>query len=161
MKLSESNFFSTNRSAELQRHNRSDSELKQQHEVLLSTLLLEQQLHSTSTDEHKRPPRSAPSTVDFYFSDITANTTPIVDDDSEALLKLCDEIRPNLILTTGGTRISLYDITPEVCVLVLLLFNRLISALGDELSYYKENLWPNTDNGCEVISNCSYGYAVE
>ncbi|CAF5127853.1 unnamed protein product, partial [Rotaria magnacalcarata] len=94
-------------------------------------------------------PRSAPSTVDFYFSDITANTTPIVDDDSEALLKLCDEIRPNLILTTGGTRISLYDITPEVCVLVLLLFNRLISALGDELSYYKENLWPNTDNGCE------------
>ncbi|CAF1383162.1 unnamed protein product, partial [Rotaria magnacalcarata] len=49
-----SNFFSTNRGAELQRHNRSDSELKQQHEVLLSTLLLEQQLHSTATNEHKR-----------------------------------------------------------------------------------------------------------
>ncbi|CAF4963987.1 unnamed protein product, partial [Rotaria magnacalcarata] len=49
-----SNFFSTNRAAELQRHNRSDSELKQQHEILLSTLLLKQQLHSTSTDEHKR-----------------------------------------------------------------------------------------------------------
>ncbi|CAF1232042.1 unnamed protein product [Rotaria magnacalcarata] len=79
----------------------------------------------------------------------------------ETLLKLCDEIRPNLILTTGGTRISLYDITPEVCVLVLLLFNRLISALGDELSYYKENLWPNTDNGCEVIGNYSHGYAFE
>ncbi|CAF5208463.1 unnamed protein product, partial [Rotaria magnacalcarata] len=47
-------FFSTNRAAELQRHNRSDSELKQQHEILLSTLLLEQQLHSASTDEHKR-----------------------------------------------------------------------------------------------------------
>ncbi|CAF4306467.1 unnamed protein product [Rotaria socialis] len=78
----QSNFFSTNRGAELQRHNRSDGELKQQHEVLLSTLLLEQQLHSTSTDEHKRPPRSPPSTVDFYFSDITANTTPIVDGDS-------------------------------------------------------------------------------
>ncbi|CAF5149750.1 unnamed protein product, partial [Rotaria magnacalcarata] len=49
-----SNFFSTNRAAERQRHNRADSELKQQHEVLLSTLLLEQQLHSTATDEHKR-----------------------------------------------------------------------------------------------------------
>ncbi|CAM4808452.1 unnamed protein product [Rotaria magnacalcarata] len=49
-----SNFFSTNRGAELQRHNRSDSELKQQHEILLSTLLLEQQLHSTSTDQNKR-----------------------------------------------------------------------------------------------------------
>ncbi|CAF2153762.1 unnamed protein product [Rotaria magnacalcarata] len=31
----------------------------------------------------------------------------------ETLLKLCDEIRPNLILTTGGTRNSLYDISPE------------------------------------------------
>ncbi|CAF2039349.1 unnamed protein product, partial [Rotaria magnacalcarata] len=49
-----SNFFSTNRAAELQRRNRSDSELKQQHEILLSTLFLEQQLHSTATDEHKR-----------------------------------------------------------------------------------------------------------
>ncbi|CAF4913646.1 unnamed protein product [Rotaria magnacalcarata] len=47
-------FFSTNRAAELQRRNRSDSELKQQHEILLSTLFLEQQLHSTATDEHKR-----------------------------------------------------------------------------------------------------------
>ncbi|CAF4975045.1 unnamed protein product, partial [Rotaria magnacalcarata] len=33
--------------------------------------------------------------------------------DHETLLKLCDEIRPNLILATGGTRISLHDITPE------------------------------------------------
>ncbi|CAF2055184.1 unnamed protein product [Rotaria magnacalcarata] len=31
----------------------------------------------------------------------------------ETLLKLCDEIRPNLMLATGGTRISLHDITPE------------------------------------------------
>ncbi|CAF4160253.1 unnamed protein product, partial [Rotaria magnacalcarata] len=44
----------TNRSAELQRHNRSDSEFKQQHEIRLSTLLREQQLHSAVTDEHKR-----------------------------------------------------------------------------------------------------------
>ncbi|CAF1273415.1 unnamed protein product, partial [Rotaria magnacalcarata] len=81
-----SNFFSTNRGAELQRHNRSDGELKQQHEVLLSTLLREQQLHSTATDEHKRyknkAPRPPPSTVDFYFSDIIVNTTSIVDSDS-------------------------------------------------------------------------------
>ncbi|CAF2056189.1 unnamed protein product [Rotaria magnacalcarata] len=55
----------------------------------LSTLLLEQQLHSTATDEHKRRVNE------------------------ETLLKLCDEIRPNLILATGGTRISLHDITPE------------------------------------------------
>ncbi|CAF4452012.1 unnamed protein product [Rotaria magnacalcarata] len=53
MKLSELT-QKANRGAELQRHNRSDGELKQQHEVLLSTLLREQQLHSTATDEHKR-----------------------------------------------------------------------------------------------------------
>ncbi|CAF5097934.1 unnamed protein product, partial [Rotaria magnacalcarata] len=52
--LSDRFFFSTNRGAELQRHNRSDSELEQQHEILLSTLLLELQLHSTSTDQNKR-----------------------------------------------------------------------------------------------------------
>ncbi|CAF4348308.1 unnamed protein product, partial [Adineta steineri] len=46
--------FSQQTDAELQRHIRSNSELKQQHEVLLSTLLLEQQLHSTTTNEHKR-----------------------------------------------------------------------------------------------------------
>jgi hypothetical protein len=46
--------FSQQTDAELQRHIRSNSELKQQHEVLLSTLLLEQQLHSTVASEHKR-----------------------------------------------------------------------------------------------------------
>ena len=46
--------FSQQTDAELQRHIRSNGELKQQHEVLLSTLLLEQQLHSTATNEHKR-----------------------------------------------------------------------------------------------------------
>ena len=46
--------FSQQTDAELQRHIRSNTELKQQHEVLLSTLLLEQQLHSTATNEHKR-----------------------------------------------------------------------------------------------------------
>jgi len=46
--------FSQQTDAELQRHIRSNGELKQQHEVLLSTLLLEQQLHSTATNEQKR-----------------------------------------------------------------------------------------------------------
>jgi hypothetical protein len=46
--------FSQQTDAELQRHIRSNTELKQQHEVLLSTLLLEQQLHSTAANEHKR-----------------------------------------------------------------------------------------------------------
>ncbi|CAF4404394.1 unnamed protein product, partial [Rotaria magnacalcarata] len=56
----------------------------------------------------------------------------------ETLLKLCDEIRPNVILTTGGTGISPDDITPEVC---------------EELSYYKENFWSSTNNGCETSSS--------
>jgi hypothetical protein len=46
--------FSQQTDVELQRHIRSNSELKQQHEVLLSTLLLEQQLHTTAANEHKR-----------------------------------------------------------------------------------------------------------
>ncbi|CAF1429936.1 unnamed protein product [Rotaria magnacalcarata] len=46
--------FSQQTDAELQRHIRSSGEFKQQHEVLLSTLRLEQQLHSTATNEHKR-----------------------------------------------------------------------------------------------------------
>ena len=46
--------FAQQTDAELQRHIRSNGELKQQHEVLLSTLLLEQQLHSTAANEQKR-----------------------------------------------------------------------------------------------------------
>ncbi|CAF4866703.1 unnamed protein product [Rotaria socialis] len=47
--------FSQQTDAELQRHIHSKNEFKQQHEVLLSTLLLEQQqLHLTATKEHKR-----------------------------------------------------------------------------------------------------------
>ncbi|CAF2074841.1 unnamed protein product, partial [Rotaria magnacalcarata] len=49
----------------------------------------QQQLHSTATKQHKRLVKE------------------------ETLLKLCDEIRPNLILTTGGTRLNPDDITPE------------------------------------------------
>ncbi|CAF5198999.1 unnamed protein product [Rotaria magnacalcarata] len=46
--------FSQQIDAELHDHIHSNSKLKQQHEVLLSILLLEQQLHSTATKEHKR-----------------------------------------------------------------------------------------------------------
>jgi len=46
--------FAQQTDVELQRHVRSNNELKQQHEVLLSTLLLEQQLHTTAANEHKR-----------------------------------------------------------------------------------------------------------
>lgn len=46
--------FAQQTDMELQRHVRSNSELKQQHELLLSTLLLEQQLHTTAANEHKR-----------------------------------------------------------------------------------------------------------
>jgi hypothetical protein len=46
--------FAQQTDVELQRHVRSNSELKQQHEVLLSTLLLEQQLHTTTANEHKQ-----------------------------------------------------------------------------------------------------------
>ncbi|CAF2070671.1 unnamed protein product [Rotaria magnacalcarata] len=62
MKLSE--LTQKDHGAELQRHNRSDSELKQQHGILL------------------KAPRPPSSTVDFYFSDTIVNTTPIVDDES-------------------------------------------------------------------------------
>lgn len=46
--------FAQQTDVELQRHLRTNNELKQQHEVLLSTLLLEQQLHSTAANEHKQ-----------------------------------------------------------------------------------------------------------
>lgn len=32
----------------------------------------------------------------------------------ETLIKLCDELRPNFIFTTGGTGITADDVTPEV-----------------------------------------------
>ncbi|CAM4761435.1 unnamed protein product [Rotaria magnacalcarata] len=44
--ITKNQLFSQQTDAEIQCHNRSDSERKQQHEVLLPTLLLEQQLHS-------------------------------------------------------------------------------------------------------------------
>ncbi|CAM4968056.1 unnamed protein product [Rotaria socialis] len=55
MKLLELTKIAEQKDAELQRHIHSKNEFKQQHEVLLSTLLLEQQqLHLTATKEHKR-----------------------------------------------------------------------------------------------------------
>ncbi|CAF4538828.1 unnamed protein product, partial [Rotaria socialis] len=123
--------FSQQTDAELQRHIRSNGELKQQHEVLLSTLLLEQQLHSTATNEHKRfvkelqeslakyqtllstykhkAPRPPPPTVDFYLSDIIGDTTSIVDNDSVkqaqiAIENLTKEILAQEILLTQRHR---------------------------------------------------------
>ncbi|CAM4829329.1 unnamed protein product, partial [Rotaria magnacalcarata] len=94
------NFFSQQTDVALQRHIRSNGELKQQHNVLLSTLLLEQQLHSTATNEHKRlvkevtlkikyylvhkknkVSRSSLSTVDFYLNDIIREATSIDEND--------------------------------------------------------------------------------
>ncbi|CAF4344873.1 unnamed protein product, partial [Rotaria magnacalcarata] len=100
-------FFSTNRGAELQRHNRSDSELKQQHEILLSTLLLEQQLHSAVTDEHKQ-----------HVNEFIPVSTTCYDDPKK------------------------YHSGRAACQ-------------GDDLSYYKENFWSSTDNGCETSSSSS------
>ncbi|CAF4415571.1 unnamed protein product, partial [Rotaria magnacalcarata] len=101
-------FFSTNRGAELQRHNRSDSEFKQQHEILLSTLLLEQQLHSIATNEHKRRVNEHLDhhrLLLIFFSDIIFNTTSIVDSDSVkqvqvAIENLTKEIIAQQILFT-------------------------------------------------------------
>ncbi|CAM4817091.1 unnamed protein product [Rotaria magnacalcarata] len=94
------NFFSQQTDAALQRHIRSNGELKQQHKVLLSTLLLEQRLHSTATNEHKRlvkevtlktkyylvhkknkVSRPSLSTVDFYLNNIIREATSIVEND--------------------------------------------------------------------------------
>lgn len=45
--------FAQQTDVELQRNLRSNNELKQQHELLLSTLLLEQEFHSNSSNEQK------------------------------------------------------------------------------------------------------------
>ncbi|CAF3439731.1 unnamed protein product [Rotaria socialis] len=52
---------------------------------------------------------------------------------------------------------------PAACQgsIVQIYYTRLIFTSGDELSYYKRNSWSSTDNGCEVTSNCSHGYAFE
>ncbi|CAF2089923.1 unnamed protein product [Rotaria magnacalcarata] len=116
------NFFSQQTDAALQRHIRSNGELKQQHKVLLSTLLLEQQLHSTATNEHKRLVKEfIPVSTTCYddptkdHSEPAASTTAPNNQMNveKILLKLCDELRPNLILTTGGTGSSPDYITPE------------------------------------------------
>ncbi|CAF3603057.1 unnamed protein product [Rotaria sordida] len=118
--------FSQQTDAELQHHIRSNGELKQQHEVLLSTLLLEQQLHSTATNEHKRlvkelqeslakyqillsaykhkAPRPPPSSVDFCLSDIIGDTTSIIDNDSVKQAQITIE---NLIKEINTQEISL------------------------------------------------------
>ncbi|CAF0860860.1 unnamed protein product [Adineta ricciae] len=105
--------FAQQTDVELQRHVRSNSELKQQHEVLLSTLLLEQQLHTTASNEHKqlvkelqellgkyqillsaykhkavRPP---PTAVDFDLSDIIGDTTSNINNDSVQQAQLAIE----------------------------------------------------------------------
>ncbi|CAF4554869.1 unnamed protein product [Rotaria sp. Silwood1] len=61
--------FSQQTDVELQRHVRSNNELKQQHEVLLSTLFLEQQLHTTAANEHKRLVKEVKKKfLDFYVN---------------------------------------------------------------------------------------------
>ncbi|CAF4662881.1 unnamed protein product, partial [Rotaria sp. Silwood1] len=118
--------FSQQTDAELQSHIRSNGELKQQHEVLLSSLLLEQQLHSTAINEYKRlvkelqesltkyqillsaykhkAPRPPPSTVDFCLSDIIGDTTSIIDNDC---IKQAQTAIENLTKEINAQEISL------------------------------------------------------
>ena len=123
--------FAQQTDVELQRHIRSNNELKQQHEVLLSTLLLEQQLHTTTANEHKRlvkelqellgkyqillsaykhkAPRPPPSAVDFDLSDIIGDTTSNINNDSVkqaqiAIESLTKEITAQEILLTQRHR---------------------------------------------------------
>ncbi|CAF1502582.1 unnamed protein product, partial [Adineta steineri] len=123
--------FAQQTDVELQRHVRSNSELKQQHEVLLSTLLLEQQLHTTTANQHKqlvkelqdllgkyqvllsaykhkahRPP---PPAVDFDLSDIIGDTASNINNDSVqqaqiAIENLAKEITAQEILLTQRHR---------------------------------------------------------
>lgn len=123
--------FAQQTDVELQRHIRTNTELKQQHEVLLSTLLLEQQLHSTATNEHKRlvkelqellgkyqillsaykhkAPRVPPSAVDIDLSDIIGDTTSNLTNESVreaqiAIENLMKEITAEEILLTQRQR---------------------------------------------------------
>ncbi|CAF3294140.1 unnamed protein product [Rotaria socialis] len=56
---------------------------------------------------------------------------------------------------------SRYAHKPERLMSAELKVRHHIYAKGDKLDYYKESFWSNTDNGCEVINNCSHDYAFE
>ncbi|CAM4812948.1 unnamed protein product [Rotaria magnacalcarata] len=107
--------FSQQTGVEIQRHSRSNGELKQQHEVLLSTLLLEQQLHSTATNQHQQ------FVKEVINSFVLAESQDIDDDiqmsefalQKNVPLELADL---GLLATVGRQTIHVYD---KLCVVVL------------------------------------------